>query len=149
MRHINHQLRLASFNGKSVIYSHALSNSIDMMECIVYTSYNKNQTTKCVLMDRPHILTTNFMNKIMARNKLLPLWNNICVSASIPCFIGILTVLLFYYILFKLNALMTFYWPVIAFLAYTTEAHKKKQLVIKFNDSQSILVIMMAMITAK
>lgn len=36
-------------------------------------------------MDRPHILTTNFMNKIMARNKLLPLWNNICVGASIPC----------------------------------------------------------------
>lgn len=64
-------------------------------------------------------------------------------------FVGILTVLLFYYILFKLNALMAFYWPVIAFLAYTTEAHKKKQLVIKFNDSQSILVIMMAMITAK
>lgn len=36
-------------------------------------------------MDRPHVLTSIFMDKIMARNKLLPLWNNICVGTSIPC----------------------------------------------------------------
>lgn len=114
------------------------------MECIVYTSYNKNRTTKCVLMDRPHIL-----NKIMARNKLLPLWNNICVGASIPCLRRDIngTFILLYFvqiectdgILLACNRILSMY----------NRSTQKKQLVIKFNDSQSILVIMMAMITAK
>lgn len=95
-------------------------------------------------MDRPHIL-----NKIMARNKLLSLWNNICVGASIPCLhrdINGNFILLYFVqiectdgILLACNRILSIY----------KRSTQKKQLVIKFNDSQSILVIMMAMITAK
>lgn len=101
-------------------------------------------------MGRPHILTTIFMKKKLARNKLLPLWNSICVSASIPYLhmdINGTFILLYIVqiectdgILLACNRIFSIYYR---------STHKKKQLVIKFNDSQSILVIMLAMITAK